>query len=214
MSGIGERIRARADQVDNGLSIAEVARRAKVGERAFNNYVNNKREPDYATLLRICDVLETTPDYLFRFTDDADASRRSEFAYINTVDAQAAAGVGAFNDTEHVKYRVAFRRTWLRSVTSAPEEKLAVIEARGDSMLPTINDGDHMLIDLTQTRITGDGIFVFRIDGGTVVKRVWVDPHRSVAQLTSDNPHAKQMAPVKLRDLKVMGRVIWIGRRV
>ena len=213
MSGIGQRIRERAKQLD-GLSAAEVARRANVGERAFNNYINDEREPDFATLLRICSVLETTPDYLFKLTDVPGGGRHSEFAYIKVLDAQAAAGAGAFNEIDQVKHRVAFRREWLRAVTNTSEDKLAVIEARGDSMLPTINDGDHMLVDLTQTRVSGDGIFIFKIDTGTVVKRVWIDPHRALAHFTSDNPHATQMQPVKLKDLKVMGRVIWIGRRV
>ncbi|WP_327211532.1 helix-turn-helix transcriptional regulator [Rhizobium ruizarguesonis] len=47
-----------------GLSNAEVARRAGLTDRRYGNYVTGDREPDLATLLRISDTLQTTPNDL------------------------------------------------------------------------------------------------------------------------------------------------------
>jgi len=47
-----------------GVSNSEAARRAGLAERRFNNYCNDEREPDLATLVRIAKALETTPDRL------------------------------------------------------------------------------------------------------------------------------------------------------
>ena len=60
MDGVGERLRARARAL--GLSDIEVARRLGLGQSRYANYVSGVREPDFATLLRICDVLQTTPN--------------------------------------------------------------------------------------------------------------------------------------------------------
>lgn len=61
-AGIGKRLKlcARA----RGLSDADVAKQAGIEKRAYNHYANDKREPDFQTLLRICAVLDTTPNFL------------------------------------------------------------------------------------------------------------------------------------------------------
>ena len=60
MRGLGQRLRDRARHL--GLSDAEVARRAGLGERRYANYVAELREPDLTTLVKICGVLDITPN--------------------------------------------------------------------------------------------------------------------------------------------------------
>jgi len=50
-----------------GLSGAEAARRIGVGERQFHNYLSGHREPDFATLLQICQRLGAEPNLLLGF---------------------------------------------------------------------------------------------------------------------------------------------------
>lgn len=54
-----------------GLSNAEVARRAGLTERRYGNYITGRREPDLATLVRIANVLESTPNALLDFDKQA-----------------------------------------------------------------------------------------------------------------------------------------------
>jgi transcriptional regulator with XRE-family HTH domain len=62
MDRLAKRLRERARQLE--LKDAEVARRAGLSERRYGHYVRGLREPDFATLLRICDVLDVTPNDL------------------------------------------------------------------------------------------------------------------------------------------------------
>lgn len=62
MQPLGFNLRRRAEAL--GLSNAEVARRAGLGERRYANYVGGTREPDLATLVRIAATLGVTPDQL------------------------------------------------------------------------------------------------------------------------------------------------------
>lgn len=75
MDSFAQNLRNRAEQL--GISNAEVARRAGLSERRYGNYVSGRREPDLATLVRISQVLETTPDALLGFDlpRDKDALR-------------------------------------------------------------------------------------------------------------------------------------------
>lgn len=80
-------------------------------------------------------------------------------------------------------------------------------------MQPTILDGDLVLIDMAQNSIMAqDRIWaVFWGDLG-MIKRVRRTPGGTF-QLLSDNP---AISPVEAVDgeMHVLGRVIWIGRRI
>ena len=67
MQGVGARMRERCLQL--GISEAEAARRSGISARRFSFYVNEQREPDFATLLSICRALDVTPNDLFGIDD-------------------------------------------------------------------------------------------------------------------------------------------------
>lgn len=62
MVDLGKALRERAREL--GLSDAEVARRARLDVGRYGNYSRGSREPDFQTFLRICRVLQTTPNAL------------------------------------------------------------------------------------------------------------------------------------------------------
>src|SRR6266478_6130830 len=62
MHVFAQRIRERAREL--GLSDAEVARRAGLSERRYGYYATGEREPNLATLTRICEVLAASPNDL------------------------------------------------------------------------------------------------------------------------------------------------------
>jgi transcriptional regulator with XRE-family HTH domain len=62
---LATRLRARAREL--GLADAAVARLLGLSPSRYANYVQGTREPDYATLLRICAALRTTPDWLLGY---------------------------------------------------------------------------------------------------------------------------------------------------
>jgi transcriptional regulator with XRE-family HTH domain len=62
MQVFARQLRERAKELE--LSHAEIARRCGLTERRFAHYAAGAREPDLATLVRICTALQTTPDAL------------------------------------------------------------------------------------------------------------------------------------------------------
>ena len=61
----GQALRARAKEL--GLADAEVARRAGLSQSRYANYVMGVRQPDFDTLLRICRVLDISPNELLGY---------------------------------------------------------------------------------------------------------------------------------------------------
>lgn len=136
------------------------------------------------------------------------------YARVALYDARAAAGAGGVG-RDLVKHHLLFREQWLRAVTSAPIEQLAVLEVDGDSMEPTLRSGDHALIDRTEIRPRQkDGLYVLRVDGGLQVKRVSAHPVSGLLTISSDNPAYRSYADIRPIDVEIIGRVIWIGRRM
>ena len=88
MDGVGGRLRARAMEL--GLSDAEVARRAGLTTTRYGHYVTDYREPDLATLVRICRVLGVRPDEVLCFSpaeeDDLTRQRRSVTGFAEVMD--------------------------------------------------------------------------------------------------------------------------------
>ena len=75
MDTLAQNLRRRAEEL--GLSHAEVARRVGVSERRYGHYVASRNEPDLATLLRIAEVLQTSPNELLGFAPEAKRSKRT-----------------------------------------------------------------------------------------------------------------------------------------
>lgn len=125
------------------------------------------------------------------------------------LDVAAAAGPGAINEGEVAVGELGFPPRLLRAL-GVREGPLALIRARGWSMEPGIADGDELLVDEGDRRVpVKGGVFVLRVDGATLVKRV--RRGRDRLAITSDHPDAP---PVTGEAVEVIGRVVWLGRTV
>ncbi len=140
--------------------------------------------------------------------------QREDFTKIPVYDVTCSAGSGAVVEVENVLYHTSFSTDWLRSITHAPIHKLAVIRVQGDSMQPTLSNDDTVLVDMSQRQVRCDGVFVVVYQDMCLVKRVRVDPVRKTATIISDNPLYSPVEDVNPEDIRVAGKVIWIGKRV
>lgn len=125
------------------------------------------------------------------------------------------AGPGAIVTEELGKPYFAFDDRWLRAMTQSSPANLSVVRVEGDSMTPTLNAGDDILVDLGDAaERLRDGIYVLRIDDALVVKRIALNPVGRRVTVQSDNPAYPDWPDCGLDDIKPIGRVIWAGRRV
>ncbi|WP_242183554.1 S24 family peptidase [Sphingomonas sp. CARO-RG-8B-R24-01] len=83
-----------------------------------------------------------------------------------------------------------------------------MLTARGDSMLPTIADGDTLVVDERDQRVGArPAIFVLRHDGVLLVKRV--SRRDAAITVASDNP---AYPDIVLQQADIVGRVVWLSR--
>jgi len=125
------------------------------------------------------------------------------------------AGPGAFVTEELGKPYFAFDEQWLKALTASGPSNLSIVRVEGDSMSPTLNAGDDILVDLGDAaERLRDGIYVLRIDDALVVKRLALNPLGRRVTIQSDNPAYPDWPDCGLDKINCIGRVIWSGRRV
>ncbi len=134
---------------------------------------------------------------------------------VKRVAVRASAGPGALAAGEAARPYFGFDSRWLKNLTATPPSKLSIIRVEGDSMAPTLNAGDDILVDPSEcAERLRDGIYVLRVDEALIVKRIALHPvgHRVTVQ--SDNPAYPDWPDCDMGDVHCVGRVIWAARKI
>ncbi len=120
-------------------------------------------------------------------------------------DVRAAAGSGEMVFEEEADLHIAIPRSllppWIRP------SGLIGLRAAGDSMEPTLNDGDVILLDRRGAEPIDGQVFVIHTDDGLVVKRLREEDEGW--EMTSDNPVYPSRR--SRESDRVVGRVAWSG---
>lgn len=126
----------------------------------------------------------------------------------------ASAGAGSLQEDAPVIGTFSFDRRWVRALGGRPD-MLSIIRVDGESMQPTLSDGDDIMVDRSDgvARLR-DGIYVLRMDGVLMVKRVALAPGLGRFSVRSDNPLYPTWEDVDPDLVSIIGRVIWTGRRI
>jgi hypothetical protein len=130
-------------------------------------------------------------------------------------DVQASAGSGAFTEEDAPVAHLGFDEGLLKQLSNASSSDLSIIRVRGDSMFPTLTDGDDIMVDrsLRGARVL-DGIYVLRRDDTLAVKRIAVHPGSRRLTISSDNPAYRTWPECDPSEIDVIGRVVWAGRKI
>lgn len=132
---------------------------------------------------------------------------------VRQVDISYAMGDGAIVQDYPEIGLMPFARAFLSMLNIRDPDQLFVCRGEGDSMAPTIFDSDLVMIDTTRKRITmQDRIWALVVAGAGMIKRVRPLPTGDILIL-SDNPAVPEQL-FRSEDVYVVGKVVWIGRRM
>lgn len=129
---------------------------------------------------------------------------------------RAAAGAGAVVESEAPDDMLMFKAEWVRIELGARPQDLYLIRVSGDSMEPTLRAGDVILVDRRAIRPDREGVYILRLNDVLIVKRLQALPGGKL-RVVSDNP---AFAPFEVpitdvgEELQIIGRVVWVGRRI
>jgi phage repressor protein C with HTH and peptisase S24 domain len=210
-------------------SADRLARATGVSPSAFRKWLKGDAEPSRERLVALAEAaavnigwlaMGTGPEPPFptigqpsRGRGTADAGEaglgRKDFTLLPKRPEAAAAGLEVAVPPAGTEF-IALRHDWVRSVLGIEPDRLLVETAVGECMVPTIHDGDLLLVDTSEAKVRGFGVYVLAIADERVVKRVQTRLDGSLT-LISDNAayETEHVSSAMVGDIQIIGRVLW-----
>jgi len=208
-----------AKQTDSSLSVVGHYRKGiripkdDFVERFIEKFIETDKEADE---IRYIVAYDRTPDLIKRKLDENNQEEKNkQQAEIITLPVlgKAAAGLG------HINFEGNPRMEVLSSIPNIGLPKNAfLVEVSGDSMFPTLSDGDLVIINPVQKqmRMVEGKVCVFSYHDQTYIKRLKIN--KNEVRLVSDNSDKKRYSDIvisaeELEYLKCYGAVIESRRK-
>lgn len=133
---------------------------------------------------------------------------------IEVLDAVPSAGPGGEPvDYPAVLGHIDVAEGWARKRLGHNLDGVRALPVAGDSMSPTINEGDLAFVDTRCTRFEAEGIYVIVFNNALLIKRLSADLTTRRIEVKSDNEQHKTQL-VTEDDLTICGRVkAWLALR-
>jgi phage repressor protein C with HTH and peptisase S24 domain len=140
--------------------------------------------------------------------------RNSDLVFAPMFDVQASAGMGSEVIAEDVEDYFAFNKSFLSRQLNVSGEELVFVTISGDSMLPTLHDGDRVLVDMSQKTVSHEGLYLLQSENGLMAKRL--SDYQGSLRVVSDNPEFESRTiEASARDANpIAGKIVWCARAV
>ncbi len=182
----------------NNLTLATMKKRGKI---------------PYSHILDFCAKRKISINWLFY--DQIVESLQNEtdkfvrVRYLKNIYASAGGGAENYEDDEEC---IIIDGKVLDGVGCARVNDLEALNVMGDSMEPTLEDGNIIFIDKSQININKGGIYVVSTPAGLFTKRLQLKADNTI-DLISDNK-SYGVENVRSDDVRVLGRVVWTMRNL
>jgi phage repressor protein C with HTH and peptisase S24 domain len=221
-SEIGNRIKRTRDKDTQ----KEFAKTLGFSSSYISEVESGKTKPSLALLLKISQITKYSLHWLLTGQgpmlieatesmvreDSAFYGALGEFTFVPRLALEDEAGMEAKGIEQGAKERYAFRRQWLNSKGNV--EDLVLLEVRGDSMDPTITDGDAVLIDCSKKQVLAGSMYALRFKNAVIVKRLQPVGAARVKAMSDNKLYDSYEIDLETGDIEIIGQVIWIGREL
>ncbi|GEM_PF-304096 len=217
---------------ENHLSNVKLAKILNISISSVDNYRGGKAIPKPETLALIQNIFKISVDWIMDGKGDAflnmreatndeielgkylgapKLSEESDYVFINQVSGRISAGGGLVPD-DSVDMRLAFRRDWFTK--KGNPEDMSLIKVIGDSMDPTLLQGDLVLVDHSRQSIPSQGgIYAISIDHEILIKRLQLLFQEGKILVISDNKKYPSQE-IDSDKITINGKVIWYAREI
>lgn len=217
----------RLKEVIGNRSGRAFAKEVGISYSTLHNYLTNSSSPTLDNLIALSNATGVDMKWLAtgeekqaeprKITQEtSDSLDQKTYEHISMIQSYSSinvsAGFGSFNEgVTEADGEEPYSDNLLQQLRVRPHH-CAVFWANGDSMLPTIDSGDQLLVDLSKREVKGNNIYLVQNGSSVWVKRVkqkW-----NSIELISDNK--EEYEPIILTEdeaehLQIIGQVVHIG---
>ncbi|MBV8939081.1 MAG: LexA family transcriptional regulator [Alphaproteobacteria bacterium] len=202
--------RLRREMLRRNITAMELARQAGVKNSFIYDILNGKStNPSGVRLAQVADALQVSLSFLVAGGTEG-AKGYIPVPGLRTGAEMRGRHASTLRMTEEA-YQ--FQKAWLEENFGAAVDRLRTFSMPDDSMAPTLQKHDALLVDVAHTSPNPAGIFVLSDGADLLVKRVERMGAARKAQLRvlSDNPRYGAYAHAP-EEIKLIGRVVWFAR--
>lgn len=179
--------------------------------RQYANQIKDK-ELTYEQLKKLSDYFKIDLAHAKYLLKEDNSDDCINIPVLGEVSASMGYGVTVYNEMQTATYSISKKLANDLGVCSSQTE---IIFAQGDSMLPTIEGGDSLLVDHSRKDIYDGKIYCVRIEGQLYAKRLQKIPPNTIV-VVSDNTKYRSFE-IELNaspdyDFEVIGEIRWWGR--
>jgi phage repressor protein C with HTH and peptisase S24 domain len=213
-TNLGQRLRM--EMKKRGISSAELAKRADVKTSFLYDVISGKStNPSTIKLARVAESLDVSLAYLAG--NEAGSQERPEnstaYLAVPRITVDITADGNRVVTQEHTAEYYYFRKSWVTEHLKTTAATLRLLYIRGDSMDPTLQHDDIVLVDMSRKTPTPPGIFIVFDGLGLSAKRLeYVDRQKTI-RLISDNPQYTTYER-SVEETVIIGRVVWFAREI
>lgn len=199
MANFGERLESLLES--RNISGRDLARRIGVTTGTISGW-RNGAYPSADKAVKIAEVFNTSVEYLIT---GSERDRKGTFT-VPLLDQELSAGHGDFlPDDDIIKGFVRIPESLMRAYGT----KLAALTVRGDSMEPTLHNGD-IVVSTSMGWDSSEGIYSIRLNGMGYVKRLQMGDGKILVK--SDNPaYGTIEVPFESENFEVIGKIVFFG---
>ena len=206
---------------DMKMSARDVSIRAGLGVDGLRT-IKQGSSPSAAKLAKIAAVLNTTPNCLLGLDEYSpppdlppEDAQPPRFVPIRQLDVNAGLGAGGFPDDHAPPKMFWMSADLIEWQMGGKPEDFVVMETEGQSMEPTLLNGDLVLVDQRKTNPSNPGLFALWDGFGVVIKWLERVAHSSppMIRLISENKRFSTYE-VLAEEARIVGKVVWFARKL
>jgi phage repressor protein C with HTH and peptisase S24 domain len=189
MNTLAERIKYLLEQTNPKTRPIDLARHCKIAPPSVSDWLSGKtKKLEGSNLLSVSRFFGCNQDWLATGKGkpfppeneikkiEIDLENNPDYPTIKRVKLKVSAGITGFtiDSYEPDTSLQAFKADWFFKHGFKPE-KLLALTVSGESMEPTLYDGDTVVVNTADTSLKDGEVFVFNLDGEVVIKRAVKD---------------------------------------
>ncbi|MGR6780681.1 XRE family transcriptional regulator [Moritella viscosa] len=202
----------RLKQIIGNERIEDFSKRSTISKTTIHNYLNGSSSPTLERLYLIAKAADVDVSWLATGNDyQTPSSNNSDYIKIPHFDVQASAGTGSeLVESGISKNTVDIHPQTLLDQGLNPEGLLSMY-VKGDSMEPSLFDGDMILVKKMICPFSIlEGVYIFRVFNEIFIKRIQFNKYSAKLKVDSDNPFydSYTITGNNLNDVEIIGEVI------
>jgi len=185
----------------------DIAESLGINQVSFATMKSRQKIP-YKEVLEFCAKRKVSINWLmFNQVVQSIQAQSEKFEKIHYFkDIYASAGGGAENYEESSKYLTLDQEIVNHLGGKSSIKNIQALNVLGDSMEPTLNDGDIVFMDTMSNNLNRNGVYIVTTPIGLFIKRLQLKSNGMVALVSDNESYSDEL--VNADDIKILGKVV------